>query len=77
MNHIYSNEYCKIYFTIVELAADKRKEFFTQIEISNILKVSRPTINEFEKKRIIREDILEQYCAILGLGNLVLEISTK
>lgn len=65
MAEIYSNEFSKNYLALVEVATDKRKLLFTQKEIAETLNLSNPTIINFEKGRVMRIDVLEQYLAML------------
>ena len=62
------------YLQFLQMAKDRRKNSFTQKEIAELLNITMIRIHNLESQKVIDYELLEIYCAILGM-NIKLEVS--
>ena len=55
------------YLQILQLAKDRRKKSFTQSEIAEFINVTPIRIHNLEAGKTVDYELLELYCAILGI----------
>ena len=56
------------YLQFLQMAKDRRKNSFTQKEIAELLNITMIRIHNLESQKVIDYELLEIYCAILGIN---------
>ena len=56
------------YLQILKTATERRKNSFTQKEIAELLNITMIRIHNLENQKVIDYELLEIYCAILGIN---------